>query len=91
MQYDELDCLGTFQSDIVAKRKLPFRLPSTSHRTVEKIRSGDLDLRKDDVPTSDVSGGLESLWQSEAEGGDGLGVGNSVGQNGKHPSRFKDV
>lgn len=48
MQYDTLDCLGTFQDDIISKRNLPFQVSS---RTVERIRSGKLDLKKDDIPT----------------------------------------
>lgn len=47
-QNPELDCLGKFQKDIIAKRKLPFQV---SPRAVQKIRSGELDLKKDDVPT----------------------------------------
>ena len=44
MRYVELDCLGTFQDQIRSgkeRRGLPFQI---SWRTVEKIRSGEVDL-----------------------------------------------
>lgn len=85
MQYDDLDCLGTFQNDIISKREPPFQVSS---RTVEKIRSGKLDLKKDDIPT-DVSEGFEDLYQSEVGGAGSLEPPHSVGQSGKRPSRFR--
>ena len=75
MQFDSLDCLGTFQSDIVAKRRLPFQVSS---RTVEKIRSGELDLIKDDIST-DMSEGFASLYQTEIEGANSLVARSSFG------------
>ena len=41
LTYEELDCVGTFQNDIKRRRSLPFKVSS---RTIEKIRSGELDL-----------------------------------------------
>lgn len=87
MQYPSLDCLGTFQNDIVSKRKLPFQVSS---RTVQKIRAGELDLKRDDVPT-DMSDDFASLYQDEVGGSGSLDSGHLIGQTGKHPSRFSDV
>ena len=78
----ELDCLGTFQDYIIAKRKLPFQV---SPRTVRKIRSGELDLKKDDVPT-DVPDDFLSMYQSEIEG-----AGIAVFDRTEQPSRFENV
>lgn len=90
MQYEDLDCLGTFQSDIVAKRKLPFRLPSTTSRTVEKIRDGGLDLRREDVPRVDnPNPELEVGWRSEAEGGLG-GRKGLMGRGARQSGRFRN-
>ena len=87
MQYPSLDCLGTFQNDIVSKRKLPFQVAS---RTVQKIRSGELDLKRDDVPT-DVSDNFASLDRDEVEGISSLDSRHLIGHTGEHPSRFSDV
>ena len=50
MHFKTLDCLGTFQSDIIARRRLPFRLPA---RTAERIRRGEVDLTRGDDDDDD--------------------------------------
>lgn len=87
MQHDSLDCLGTFQDDIISKRKLPFQVSS---RTVEKIRSGELDFKAGDIPT-DMTEGFASLYHREVEGADSLEMRHWIGQTNNHPNRFKDI
>ena len=87
MFYDSLNCLGTFQNDIISKRKLPFQVSS---RTVQKIGSGELDLKRDDVPT-DTSDDFASLYQDDIGETGSLDSRHLIGQTGKHPSRFNDV
>ena len=88
-QYPELECLGNFQKDIIAKRKFPFQVSS---RAVQKIRSGELDLKKDDIPT-DMPDDFLSMYQSEVGLGraGSLELRHSVGQTREHPSRFENV
>ena len=85
-KYPKLDCLGTFQKDNIAKRKLPFQV---SPRIVQKIRSGGLDLKKDDMPT--ISYDFLFLYQSEIEEANSLEIRYSIGQTGEYSSRFENV
>ena len=62
-------------NDVVTKRRLPFHVSS---RTVKKIRSGELDLIKDETLT-DLSEGLASLYQTEIQGADRLVAWSSFG------------
>lgn len=86
LQYAALDCLGKFQNDIQTKRNVPFHVSS---RTVQRIRSGELDLRKDGIPTN-TSEGVGSLVENELEGAGSLGPEYSIGHNAQLPGRFKD-
>ena len=85
--YAALDCLGKFQSDIRSKRNVPFQVSS---RTVQKIRSGELDLKKDDILTN-VSEGFAYFNGTELEGAGSLEPRQSIGHDGQPPGRFKDV
>ena len=87
MLYTALDCLGKFQSDIQSKRNVPFQV---SARTVQKIRSGELDLKEVDIPT-DMSEGFAIFNRTELEEAGGLELRQSIGHDGQPPGRFKDV
>lgn len=83
LRYPELDCLGKFQSDIRSKRNVPFQVSS---RTVQKIRSGELDLKEDDISES-----LAFFNGTELEGAGSLEVRQSIGHTGQPSGRFKDI
>lgn len=72
--YAALDCLGKFQNDIQTKRHVPFQVSS---RTVQKIRSGEIDLKKDDPPT-DMPEGFELINEKELEGAESLELRQSI-------------
>lgn len=56
----ELQCLGTFQSDVKRRRDLPFE-SALSPKAVERIRQGKSDLRRDITKNTDRA--IRSLSQ----------------------------
>lgn len=83
--YAALDCLGKFQNDIVYKRDVALH---ASSRTAQRIRSREIDLEKDDIPTV-TSENFASLDRTGARGA-GLKNRYLIGQTKKHPGSFKD-
>ena len=73
--YAALDCLGKFQNNIQSKRNVPFHVSS---RTVQKIRSGEMDLERDDIPT-DMSKRFAFINEKELEGAESLESRQSIG------------
>lgn len=86
LRYASLDCLGKFQNDIRSKRDVPFQISS---RTVQKIRSGDLDLKKDDI-SMEISEGFAYLNEKGLKGAGSLEQWHSIGQTGQPPARFNN-